>query len=159
MNGTSTGNKDGKAITVKKWFSRETSVNIRIQATPTIVWALLTIASGYTRWNSTIVSLEGEIKEGNIIRLKSTLDEKRVFNLKVKEFQPEKRLVWGDATGSRVYALTRDAGDMTRFTMTEKIGGPLFPLFAGLIPSFDQSFEQFAADLKREAEAIQNSES
>jgi hypothetical protein len=41
--------------------------------------------------------------------------------------------------------------------MTERIGGPLFPLFAGMIPSFDESFETFAADLKREAETIQRS--
>jgi hypothetical protein len=41
--------------------------------------------------------------------------------------------------------------------MREKIGGPLFPLFAGAIPSFDESFERFTADLKKEAEAIQRS--
>jgi hypothetical protein len=41
--------------------------------------------------------------------------------------------------------------------MTEKIGGPLFPLFAGSIPSFDEVFERYAADLKKEAEAIQTS--
>jgi hypothetical protein len=38
--------------------------------------------------------------------------------------------------------------------MQEKIGGPLFPLFAGMIPSFDASFDQFALDLKNEAEKI-----
>ena len=36
--------------------------------------------------------------------------------------------------------------------MVEKIGGPLFPLFANMIPPFDASFEQFAKDLKNEAE-------
>jgi hypothetical protein len=36
--------------------------------------------------------------------------------------------------------------------MTEKIGGPLFPLFAKMIPPFDDSFEKFASDLKQEAE-------
>ena len=41
--------------------------------------------------------------------------------------------------------------------MNEKIGGPLFPLFAKMIPSFDQSFEQFASDLKKESETIMNS--
>jgi hypothetical protein len=41
--------------------------------------------------------------------------------------------------------------------MTEKIGGPLFPLFAGAIPSFDEVFERYAADLKKEAESIQRS--
>ena len=39
--------------------------------------------------------------------------------------------------------------------MSEKIGGPLFPLFARYIPSFDESFERFADDLKKEAESIQ----
>ena len=36
--------------------------------------------------------------------------------------------------------------------MRENIGGPMFPLFAGMIPSFDEFFEQFAADLKKAAE-------
>lgn len=38
--------------------------------------------------------------------------------------------------------------------MNEKIGGPMFPLFAKMIPPFDQAFEQFANDLKNEAETI-----
>ena len=89
--------------------------------------------------------------------MKSILDAKRTFKLKVKEFVPEKRLVWGDAMGTRVYTLTRGDGNSTHVSMTEKIGGLLFPLFAGAIPSFDESFERFAADLKREAETIQHS--
>ena len=40
--------------------------------------------------------------------------------------------------------------------MVEKIGGLMFPLFASQIPSFDESFEQFTADLKKEAEMIFN---
>ena len=70
---------------------------------------------------------------------------------------PEKRLVWGDAMGNRVYTLERNQGGGTLFSMTEKIGGPLFPLFSGSIPSFDAVFERYTADLKREAEAIQSS--
>ena len=58
--------------------------------------------------------------------------------------------------GSRVYLLEKSA-NATLFTMSEKIGGPLFPLFASMIPPFDQSFERFAADLKKEAETIQGS--
>ena len=145
-----------KATTIKKTFSRETSVSASIEADPAIVWALLTHAADYPRWNSTVISIQGEIKAGATIELKSTLDEKRVFKLKVKEFLPEKRLVWGDAMGSRVYSLER-SGSGTNFSMTEKIGGPFFPLFAGMIPSFDESFDKFTADLKKEAETIQSS--
>ncbi|HUE99517.1 MAG TPA: SRPBCC domain-containing protein [Anaerolineales bacterium] len=148
--------REGKATTTKKTFSRETSVSITIFADPAIVWALLTHASDFPRWNSTVTSVKGEIQGGEIIELKSILDEKRTFKLKVKEFVPEKRLVWGDAMGTRVYTLKGD-GNSTHFSMTEKIGGPLFPLFAGAIPSFDESFERFAADLKRESETIQRS--
>ena len=147
---------EGKAVTMKKTFSRETTVSLGIEADPSIIWALLTRASDFPRWNSTVVFIQGEIREGGSIELKSTLDEKRMFKLKIKEFVPEKRLVWGDAMGSRVYTL--DQGTMgVQFTMSEKIGGPLFPLFAGMIPAFDKSFDQFAADLKKEAEAIQHS--
>lgn len=149
--------RNGKAVTVKTMFSRETSIRTTIQAEPAIVWALLTNASDFARWNSTIVSIQGDIRPGSSIQLKSTLDEKRLFTLKIKEFEPQKRLVWGDSMGNRVYTL-ENAGNATHFSMTEKIGGPLFPLFAGMIPSFDVSFEQFAADLKREAESIQNSQ-
>ena len=129
---------------------------MNIEADPSIVWALLTHASDIPRWNSTVISVKGEIREGGTIELKSTLDEKRTFKLKVKEFVPGKRLVWGDNMGSRVYTLDKNAGGVL-VKMSEKIGGPLFPLFAGMIPSFDKSFEQFAADLKKEAETIQGS--
>jgi uncharacterized protein YndB with AHSA1/START domain len=147
----------GKAFTSKTMFSRETTVSVNIEADPSIVWALLTHASDYPRWNSTVVSIKGDIREGGAIELKSTLDEKRVFKLKVKEFVPEKRLVWGDAMGNRVYTLEKAPRGGVQLTMAEKIGGPLFPLFAGYIPSFDESFEQFARDLKKEAETIQSS--
>ena len=144
-----------KATTIRKTFSRETSVSTTIQADAGIVWALLTNASDYPRWNSTVVSIKGDIRQGGNIELKSTLDEKRTFKLKVKEFEPQKRLVWGDAQGNRTYSITKGEAGGVRFEMTEKIGGPLFPLFAGYIPSFDESFEDFAADIKKEAETIQ----
>ena len=150
---------DGRATTIKTAFSRETTVSTTINADPSILWALLTNATDIPRWNSTVTSITGNIRAGETIELKSTLDEKRTFKLKVKEFVPEKRLVWGDAQGNRVYTIDKGSGTGVRFTMSEKIGGPLFPLFAGFIPSFDESFEQYAADLKQEAESIQNSKS
>jgi hypothetical protein len=86
--------------------------------------------------------------------LKAKLDPKREFKLKVKEFEADNRMVWGDAMGNRVYTLKPIGNNLTNFTMTEKIGGLLFPLFAKMIPPFDQTFEQYAKDLKNEAETI-----
>lgn len=142
-----------KANTIKKTFSRETTVSINIDADASIVWTLLTNASDFPRWNSTVVSLEGEIKLGEKIKLKSTLDEKRTFKLKIKDFEPEKRMVWGGGKGNRIYTITKNGNGVT-FSMKEKIGGLMFPMYAKYIPPFDESFEQFATDLKNEAETI-----
>ncbi|MGB1039848.1 MAG: SRPBCC domain-containing protein [Flavobacteriales bacterium] len=144
--------QNGKAATIKKTFSRTTTISQTIDADITTVWEILTNASNYSKWNSTIISIEGEIKKGSKIKLISTLDSTRIFKLKVKEAIPNQKLVWGDAMGKRTYTLEKKEGK-TLFTMNEKIGGFMFPLFANKIPSFDESFEQFTADLKKEAES------
>jgi uncharacterized protein YndB with AHSA1/START domain len=144
---------EGSATTVKTTFSRETAVSITIRATAATVWRLLTNAANYPAWNSTVISIAGDIALGQAIQLKSTLDPKRVFKLTVKKFEAEKELVWGDNQGQRTYTITNNPDGSVRFAMTERIGGLLFPLFSKYIPPFDQSFEQFAADLKKAAEA------
>lgn len=143
--------QNGKATTEKKTFSRTTSIQQYIDAEPSVIWQLLTEAGNYPQWNSTVISIEGTIKDGEKIKLKSTLDPSRTFKLKVKEMIKYRKLVWGDAMGKRTYTL-EPAGEGTQFSMLEKIGGPIFPLFANKIPSFDKSFEQFTADLKKAAE-------
>jgi len=145
---------NSKAVTIKKAFSRETAVSIDIQADKIIIWALLTNAADYPRWNSTVISIDGTITKGGKVQLKSTLDPKRVFKLSVKEFEAGNKLVWGDAMGKRTYTLKSIGNGLTNFSMNEKIGGPIFPLFAKMIPPFDKAFEQFANDLKKEAETI-----
>ncbi|MEP7197831.1 MAG: SRPBCC domain-containing protein [Saprospiraceae bacterium] len=154
---TATMAQNGKATTVKTTFHRETSVSIEIKADPAIVWALLTNASDYPRWNSTVTSIEGNIALGEKIKLRTTLDAKRTFKLKVKEFESEKKLVWGDRQGNRIYAIKKNGNGTIACSMTEKIGGPMFPMYSKKIPSFDQSFEQFASDLKKESETIMSS--
>lgn len=143
----------GKAKTVRKTFSRETKVSQEISADAKLIWNILTDSTNYPKWNSTIISIEGKIEPGQQIKLKSQLDPKREFKLKVKEYDIAERLVWGDAMGRREFKLESDESGKTLFSMSEKIGGPLFPLFAKMIPPFDDSFDQFTQDLKTEAES------
>jgi len=145
-----------KANTIRKTFSRETSVSVDIQADPKTIWSLLTNAENYPKWNSTVISIDGKIALGEKIKLKSHLDPKRIFKLTVKELEQEKRLVWGDAMGKREYTLTPTSNGQTKFSMVEKIGGLFFPLFAKMIPPFDDSFDKFANDLKTESENPNN---
>ena len=151
--------QNGRATTQKKAFSRETEVSIDIQSNPEIIWALLTNGSDYTRWNSTITSFEGDIEKGEKIKLKSTLDPRRTFKLKVKSMLPEQEMTWASGAapffkGKRTYQLKLNSDGTTTVTMKEKIGGLMFPMAARSIPSFDKNFEKFVSDLKKEAEII-----
>lgn len=150
----------GRAVTIRKSFSRTTSVAVDILADPEVIWGLITNASDFPRWNSTVVSMEGRIEPGQTIRLKSVLDEKRIFKLRITNMAPAKAMTWQDGMapffkGVRQYLLTPVQAGATRFTMTEKIGGLMFPMAARHIPDFNPVFEQFANDLKKEAETIQ----
>lgn len=137
---------EGNAITIKKAFSRETSIHVSIQADKKVIWNLLINTGNYPNWNSTIVSIEGKIAFGEKIKFKSYLDPTRVFKLTVKEVIPEVQLVWGDFMGTRKFSLVQHSIGITSFTMTEKIASPFFPMFSEMIPSFDASFERFADD-------------
>ena len=140
------------AKTTKSFFSRETVVAIDIRAKAEDVWSILVNAADYPKWSSTVTSLEGRIAVGEKIALKSILDDKRTFKLKVLELEAPARMVWGDAMGKRTYEIAKKDDSTITFSMRERIGGPLFPLFAGMIPSFDETFDKFAADLKKKAE-------
>lgn len=149
--GLSMKGQEIQATTNKKTFSRTTSVSAYIDAPVETVWKILTDAAAYPSWNTTVVRLDGEIKEGEKIRLTSTLDPDREFKLKVKDVKPGESMIWKDMMGKRTYKLKKK-GDGVLFVMTERIGGLMFPLFANKIPSFDESFTQFALDLKRVSE-------
>ena len=147
----------GKATSSKSTFSRECSVSTNIRAKPEVIWGLLTNAANMPKWNSTVISVEGNIKLGEKIALKSISDPKRTFNLKVDEFNPPTKLVWSDGAapmfrGIRTYTLTPKSDGTTDFNMTEVISGFLLLMIGGSLPDFKPVFEQYAADLKREAE-------
>ena len=55
-------------------------------------------------------------------------------------------------TGVRTYTLTPKDDDSTDFFMSEVFSGVILPMIAGSLPDFGPTFEQYAADLKLEAE-------
>jgi uncharacterized protein YndB with AHSA1/START domain len=148
---------DGKATSSKSTFSRVCSVSINIRAKPEKIWALLTNAANIPQWNSTVISLEGRIALNETVKLKSTSSPDRTFNLKVSEFIAPTKLVWEDGfapmfKGVRTYVLTPKGDGTTDFSMTEIISGLMLPMIGGSLPDFKPTFEQYAADLKRESE-------
>lgn len=147
------------AVSSRATFRRTCSVSIPIRATPDAIWSILTNGAKITQWNSTILYFEGRIAPDEKITLKSIADPKRTFNLKVTEFNAPRKMVWSAGaapmfTGVRTYTLTPKADGTTEFTMSEVIAGLLLPILGASLPDFGPMFEQFAGDLKREAEKV-----
>jgi uncharacterized protein YndB with AHSA1/START domain len=148
---------NGKAQKHRSTFRLEYSVSIAIRASPERVWSLLTDAAGFPGWNSTVKSIAGTIGSGQTIQLRTTATPDRVFNLKINEFDPPRRLVWRDGTapmfsGVRTFSLAPGSNSSTTFTMVEVLAGLMLPMIAGSLPDFVPVFERYAADLKAAAE-------
>jgi hypothetical protein len=137
-------------------FSLSCRVDLNIGAGAAVVWHLLTDAQGFPKWNSTVTGIEGEIREGERLRL-HVPGTTRTFTPKVSEVVPNERMTWSDGVaplfrGVRRFLLRpRDDGS-TDFTMEEQFSGVVFALVKGSLPDFGPIFERYASDLKREAE-------
>ncbi len=147
---------NGRTQKTKSAFHLQYSAGVNIEAKPDRVWALMTNAGDFSRWNSTVKSIEGMIASGETIQLVATISPKRVFNLNIVEFVPEKKMVWSDGNamfkGVRTFTLSPKPDGTTDFSMEEDYTGLMMPMIAGLLPDFGPVFEQYLADLKREAE-------
>ena len=136
----------------------EYGTTVTIAAPPERVWEILTHAEAFARWNSTIVSLDGTIAEGETIALVSTVNPKRTFKLAVSEVEAPNSMVWSDGmplglfSGRRTFTVRATTDGDTEFSMREVYSGLLAGLITKTIPDMTESFEAFAADLRTEAE-------
>ena len=116
----------------------------------------MTDATDFPRWNSTVTSIEGQIREGEQLRLRVPGTD-RTFTPKVSDVVPSQSMTWtGGFTplfkGVRTFKLKpRDDGS-TDFVMEERFSGLMLPLVKGSLPDFGPVFERYAHDLKKEAE-------
>ena len=143
------------AVKTKSTFRQSVRVDVDISATPEKIWSLLTNVADVPRWNSTITQIDGRMGPGERLKVKVPIST-RTFNVKVDVFEPHTRLVWSDGNavfrGVRTYALTPRSGGPTAFSMEEVFTGFMLPLIGMSLPDFTPVFEQYAADLKKEAE-------
>ena len=130
-----------------------------IQATPETIWEILTDAAGYPKWDPNMERLEGTVALGNKIKAYTTLDPGRAFPAKVTVFEPGKRMVWGSGLplglfkGERTFTITPNGDGSVTFKSQEEFTGVLMPLFGRAIPDLTQTFRDFVAGLKQEAES------
>jgi hypothetical protein len=137
-------------------FEMVCSVEINIRSTPARVWSVLTDAAGFPRWNSTVSGIDGEIREGEKLRIRVP-GTTRTFTPRVSGVAANERMIWSDGfapmfKGVRVFELRPGANGSTDFEMKETFSGLMLPLIKGSLPDFGPIFERYANDLKNEAE-------
>jgi len=150
--------QQAKATKTGSTFRMDCSVRVTIRAPAERVWALLTDAAGFPRWNSTVTSIEGEIKEGQRLKLTVSAAPGRVFKPKVSAMDPGRSMTWSDGMapmfqGTRTFTLSPGRDGTTEFAMSEEFSGLMLPMIKGSLPDFAPVFERYADDLRRAAEA------
>jgi len=140
----------------RRTFSLLCRVEVAIQASPGKIWALLTNATDFPRWNSTVTAIDGEIREGQQIRIHAPGTE-RTFTPRISNVARDARMTWTGGfaplfKGVRTFELTPQLGGSTIFVMQERFSGIMLPIVGRWLPDFGPVFERFATDLKHEAE-------
>ncbi|MGO9835162.1 MAG: SRPBCC family protein [Polyangiaceae bacterium] len=146
-----------KAQKTQHTFRMACAITVNIRAPAERLWAILTDAAGFARWNSTVSSVGGTIADGQRLELKVPTAPDRTFRPRVTISEPGKSMVWSDGMapmfkGVRTFTLAPQPDGSTDFAMSEVFSGVMLPMIKGSLPDFGPVFEAYAADLKREGE-------
>jgi hypothetical protein len=135
------------------------SASTTINATPEVVWDILTDAAHYTEWDENMLKLEGRIAPGEALTIYTKLDPQRAFKPGVVEFEPQRKMVWSSGMpmglfkGARTFLLEPQGKGQVKFTLREEFSGLMLPLIGKSIPDLNPVFEKFAKALKERAES------
>jgi hypothetical protein len=131
-----------------------------IDASPETIWTVLTDVNGYPGWDPGMIRVEGTIALGEKVKFFTKFNPDRAFVVKVTAFEPGQRMVFtggmplGLFKSERTHTLTPNEDGSTTFETEEIFNGLLFPLFGSKIPDLTESFENFAAGLKKQSEQL-----
>ncbi len=135
---------------------------IRIDASPAQVWAVLTDFEKYPDWNPFIKSFTGEVAVGHTIkvRLEPPGGNGMTFTPIVLVFEENKEFRWlgklvfkGLFDGEHRFKLIDNGDGSTTFVQSEQFSGILVPLFSKMIEvNTRNGFEAMNRELKDRAE-------
>lgn len=137
---------------------KEFQASATINATPERIWSILTEASAYPEWEPSVDRIEGRIAPGETLRVYSKLSLGRAFPVKVRVFEPGRKMTWeggmplGLFRGVRSFSLTPQ-GQAQHFALREVFSGPMLFLIGPSLPDLTEAFQGFVAGLKARAEA------
>ena len=137
---------------------KEISTEIEIDASAELVWQVLTDFSTFPDWNPFVKSLEGEVREGERIKVRL---KGMTFRPTVLKFEPNSEFRWlghlvipGIFDGEHYFRVEQSEADPVRFVQGERFTGVLVPLMSlvGLFKSTLEGFDEMNRALKERAE-------
>jgi len=137
-----------------KKYSASTTIN----ASPEAVWEILSNSGGYPDWDTSMDHIEGKLALGEKVTFHTRVSS-QAFPVTVTTFEPGRKMVLtggmplGLFKSERTHTLTPTPEGNTDFHTEEIFSGLLLPVFGKNIPDLTENFQNFAAALKRQAEA------
>lgn len=136
--------------------------SIRIKATPTKVWEILTDFESYPNWNPFIKSIKGQVEQGHTITARIEPPESKGMTFKpvILVFAEHQELKWlgkllfkGLFDGEHQFLITDNGDGTVLFEQNEHFTGILVGLFAkNLNQNTRRGFEAMNEQLKFLAE-------
>lgn len=138
-------------------FESETLINARTST----VWEVITDAGNLTVWESGITAIDGEIRNGGTIRIKTADGGGRIRRFRVQQM-PGEVMTWTSALPLgllkriRTFTLAPQAG-LTRLTVKEQISGHLVPLLGNTRPDTAKTLNDYVGAVTKRAELLDRS--
>lgn len=141
-----------------KSYESKTLINAR----KCTVWDIITDGGNYTVWNSGITHIDGELRHGGTIRVRTPSGGNRMFRIRVRQI-PGEVMTW---TGGmpfalfksvRTFTLTPDGGK-TLLHVRQDFAGPLQGLLWNAVPDIEKTFAEYLSAVKKRAELLSRHE-
>lgn len=142
---------------------RTLSSTIDIQASPSVVWGVLTDQAAFPGWNPFVQRFAGELALGARLEVQIAPPGRRgmTFRPTVTALEPQRRLEWlgrfllpGVFDGRHSFELVALPDGGTRLIQSETFSGLLVRASGGMLDSTLDGFEAMNAAVKQRAESV-----
>ena len=127
-----------------------------INARMSTVWDIITDSGNYTVWKSGITDIEGEVRNGSIIRVRTSTGGNRLYRIRVEQI-PGQVMTWTGGLPLGLYKNIRtftlsNREESTHLRVSEDNTGPLAGFLATPAHDRQRSVNEYLQAVKARAE-------
>jgi len=124
-----------------------------LAASPEEVWSRISDVNKIREWDTMIMEISGEIRNGRKVTLRSAISPDQKFKLNISGVIPFRAMTWKSGMyplfrGVRQYSLRKE-GEYTVFLVEEVFEGWLLPMMKTKLPDCQTLFGTYIKDLRK----------